>query len=86
MTTGAATGGLLGAAIASKVKRKDDGEMVSDEGIAASIPGGNLILGLTSSGRILVYEQSKLSGKRRPRRRVSPRPTRSPRWKRRSSA
>ena len=61
--TGVAVGGLLGAAVASKIRKDDDGEMVSDEGIAATVPDGPLVVGLTSGDRILLYTQGSMSGK-----------------------
>ncbi len=55
-------GGLIGAAVASKLTTKDDGTIVSDEGIAASVPDGPIVVGLTEQ-RVLLYSHGKLSGK-----------------------
>lgn len=60
---GGAAGGLIGMAVASKIGKKVDGEPVSDRGLAASLPQGTLVVGLTSSGRLLFYDQGKMSGK-----------------------
>ena len=63
LLTGAAVGGMVGAAVASKLRKQDDGGLVTDEGIAASIPKVAVVVGLTSGGRVLVYVQGKMSGK-----------------------
>jgi hypothetical protein len=59
---GAATGGLVGAALASKLRTKDDGTLVSDTGSAASLPDQKLAIGLTDR-RLLVYSFGGLMGK-----------------------
>jgi hypothetical protein len=60
---GVAVGGLIGAAVASKVRKNDDGELVSDQGIAATVPDGPLVVGLTTGDQIVMYEQGGMSGK-----------------------
>jgi hypothetical protein len=57
-----AIGGALGAALGSRLSKRDDGSLVSDSGIAAQMPDGPLIIGLTPE-RALVYSQSGMSGK-----------------------
>jgi hypothetical protein len=61
--TGIAVGGLIGAGVASKLQKSDDGELVSDRGIAATVPDGPLVVGLTSDDQVLMYEQGGMSGK-----------------------
>jgi hypothetical protein len=60
---GAAAGGLIGAAVASRLRKKDDGSIVSDEGIAATVPDGTLVAGLTSGGKLLLYGQAPITGR-----------------------
>ena len=55
-------GGLVGAAVASKLRSKDDGSIVSDSGIAATMPDGPIHVGVTSQ-RVLVYSHGAMSGK-----------------------
>jgi hypothetical protein len=55
-------GGLVGAAVASKLKSKDDGTIVSDSGIAATMPDGPIHVAVTSQ-RALVYSHGAMSGK-----------------------
>lgn len=57
-----AAGGALGVLVASKLRRKDDGTLVSDEGIAATIPDGTIVMGLTG-GRVLLFGQAAMSGR-----------------------
>lgn len=57
-----ALGGGIGAAIGSRLSKRDDGSIVSDSGTAAQMPDGPLIVALTPE-RALVYSQSGFSGK-----------------------
>lgn len=57
-----AIGGVIGAAIGSRLSRNDDGSIVSDSGTAARMPDRPMIIGLTPE-RALVYNQSGFSGK-----------------------
>jgi hypothetical protein len=65
-TTGASVargvGGLVGSAIASKLKSDTSEALVSDRGIAATMPAAATVLGLTDR-RVLVYGHATLSGK-----------------------
>lgn len=55
-------GGIAGAAIAAKLRTKDDGSIDSTSGTAGAMPDGPIVLGLTDQ-RLLVFSHSKLSGK-----------------------
>jgi hypothetical protein len=55
-------GGIVGAAVVSKLRTKDDGSLVSDSGSAAMLPNTKLLVGLTDQ-RLLVYNFGGLMGK-----------------------
>jgi len=55
-------GGIAGAAIASKLRTKDDGTIDSTSGIAGTVPDGPIAVGLTDR-RVLVYSFAKMTGK-----------------------
>ena len=57
-----ALGGIVGAAIGSRLARREDGSMITDSGTAALMPDGPMIVCLTAQ-RVLVYNQSGFSGK-----------------------
>lgn len=59
---GRSIGGLAGAAIAAKLRTKDDGSIDSTSGIAATVPDGPIAVGLTGQ-RVLVYSFAKMTGK-----------------------
>jgi hypothetical protein len=59
---GRGVGGIVGSAVASKLRTKDDGSIASDSGTAATLPDKKVALGLTDR-RVLVYGFGGLSGK-----------------------
>lgn len=55
-------GGLVGAAIVAKLGKGDDATLITDSGIAATIPDDTVILGLTQQ-HVLFFSWAKLTGK-----------------------
>jgi hypothetical protein len=55
-------GGLVGSAVAATLRTDANGNLVTDQGIAAGFPDDTLILGLTDQ-RLLGWSWAKMTGK-----------------------